>query len=162
MHRIFPLLLLALAVGCQAGKDAPSETPETEGIAFDPDGTLSFTRDGQTLLTIDIEIADTDSTRTRGLMARSSLPPKSGMLFIFDRAEPQSFWMANTPLSLDIFFVDADSEIVNIAKYTRPLSPQQVSSIGAARYVVETQAGVADSYGITETDHVSWLRKEQP
>ena len=119
-----------------------------------------LTRGDQDLATIDIEIAETDSSRERGLMQRTSLPDQSGMFFIFDREEPQEFWMANTPLSLDIFFVNADSQIVNIARYTKPYSSEHGPSIDPAMYVVETEAGFADTYGITESDQVRWTRAE--
>jgi uncharacterized protein len=95
----------------------------------------------QTVTDIAIEIADTDEARTRGLMQRESLPTRSGMLFIFDDEAPRSFWMANTPLALDIMFVSADSQIVTIQKYTRPFSPQSVASTAPARFVVEVPAG---------------------
>jgi uncharacterized membrane protein (UPF0127 family) len=140
----------------QEAEPAPVEV----SIPFDNEGTLTFLRGGQDLATIDIEVAETDSSRERGLMQRTNLPDQSGMLFIFDREEPQAFWMANTPLSLDIFFVDADSQIVNIARYTRPFSSENVSSGVPAQYVIETQAGFADTYGITESDRVRWTRME--
>jgi uncharacterized protein len=153
-------ILLGLVVliglsGCEAREPLPERRAE---IPFRADGTLAFLRNEEELVRIDIEIAETDSARARGLMERASLPPQSGMLFIFDREEPQSFWMANTPLSLDMFFVGADSGIVRIAKYTRPLSPTHVSSDAPARYVVETPAGFADTHGIVETDRVTWHR----
>ena len=80
------------------------------------------------------------------------------MLFIFNREEVQSFWMAHTPLSLDIMYVNADSQIVDIAKYTRPFSPSSITSEAPARFVVEVPAGFSDTHGITETDRVSWRR----
>lgn len=128
-----------------------------KSIPFDKEGTLTFhPSTGLDSVTIAIEIADTDSARSRGLMQRASLPQKSGMLFIFDREEPRSFWMANTPLSLDIIFVNNDSSIVNIAKYTKPRSPKQIRSEGNARYVVEVPAGFTDRYGIVAGDRLSW------
>lgn len=154
------LTLIFILVSCR--DETPGEAPEqrSPSIPFENEGTLTFLRDAEELVTIDIEIADNDSARTRGLMQRESLPERAGMFFIFDREEPQSFWMANTPLALDIMFVNADSEIVHIAKYTRPLSPQSVSSHQPAKYVIETRAGFSDTYGITESDHVTWQRLE--
>ena len=156
-------LLLSLTLAACAG-ETPEETtaPESvrpaEGtsIPFRPDGSLSFLRGAEQIVEIAIEVAETDSARARGLMQRAGLPERSGMLFVFDREEEQNFWMANTPLSLDIYFVSADSQIVNIAKYTRPLSQENVSSIDPARYVIETAAGFADSHGIVEGDRVRW------
>lgn len=126
-------------------------------IPFTIEGRLTFERsDGSTITEIGIEIADDDSSRTRGLMQRASVPDSVGMLFIFDRQETRSFWMANTPHSLDIVFVNADREIVDVAKYTRPFSPETITSRGPSLYVVEVRAGFTDSWGITETDKVRW------
>jgi uncharacterized membrane protein (UPF0127 family) len=134
------------------------QTAETEEptIPFRTDDQLDFLREGEAYLTIDIEIAATDSARTRGLMQRKGLPERSGMLFVFDFEEPQSFWMANTPLALDLMFVNADSQIVDIAKYARPLSPDPISSKAPAQYVIEVPAGFTDAQGIIETDRVRW------
>lgn len=155
--------LVSLAIGlllasCGGGESAEPAVPAPE-IPFRSDGTLVFLSGTTPIDTIQIEIADTDSARTRGLMQRSGLPPKSGMLFVFDVEEPQSFWMANTPLSLDMFFVNADSQIVTVRKYTRPFSPESVASTAPARFVIETPAGYADSKGITEGVRVRWWRE---
>ncbi|RMH57987.1 MAG: DUF192 domain-containing protein [Bacteroidetes bacterium] len=148
------LALTLLLLGC--GTDQPAPEPPLPSIPFREEGTLTFLRDGEPYLTIAIEIADDDSTRARGLMQRTSLPDRSGMLFIFQREEMQSFWMANTQMSLDILFVDADSQIVNIEKYTRPLSAQSVRSAAPAQFVVEVPAGFTDTHGIAESDRIRW------
>ncbi len=153
-------LALTLAVGCTRNAPPPeAAAPEAPEIPFRRDGALTFLRGADTLVAIDIEIAESDSARERGLMQRASLPERGGMLFLFPTNEVQSFWMANTPLSLDIIFVGADSQIVSIAKYTKPLSPNAVASAGPARYVVETRAGFADTHGLSETDRVRWRRE---
>ncbi|GIV62637.1 MAG: hypothetical protein KatS3mg044_1503 [Rhodothermaceae bacterium] len=155
---LLPALLLAGLAACTRSETPPPPTPEAlPDIPFRKDGTLTFLRDGVPIVSIDIEIADNDSSRTRGLMQRSDLPDRSGMLFIFPQAEPQSFWMANTQIPLDILFVSADSQIVSIAKYTKPLSPEPVTSGNLpAQFVIEVEAGFVDTYGIVETDRVRW------
>ena len=97
------LLVVAMATGWAPSDTPPAEAPVVTSIPFRSDGTLRFTRGEEELLTIDIEIADTDSAIVRGLMQRTSLPDRSGMLFLMPSEEPQSFWMANTPLALDLF-----------------------------------------------------------
>jgi len=153
----FLLLLPLFLFACK--KPAEQSTPTLPDIPFKDEGEMTFLRNDTPLVHIKIEIADNDSTRTRGLMQRSSLPDKSGMLFIFDLEEPQSFWMANTQLPLDILFVNADSQIVSISKYTTPLSPESVSSgTNPAQYVIEVVAGFCDTFGIIESDRVRWHR----
>src|SRR5690606_7506066 len=51
-------------------------------------------------ISVSVEIADTQEERSFGLMYRRELPEFHGMLFIFPREEPLSFWMKNTPLPL--------------------------------------------------------------
>lgn len=162
--RLFPSLLLfftLLVVLSACGNGAePADAPDAVNIPFDKEGTLSVLQSGDTLVTVDIEIAETDSARTRGLMQRTSLPDRSGMLFLFPNEQPRSFWMANTPLSLDILFANADSQIVSIAKYTTPYSQDNVRSEDPSQYVLEMPAGFADSYGVLEGDRLTWQRTD--
>ena len=66
--------------------------------------------------------------------------------------------MANTPLSLDLLFANADSTVVTIKKYMQPLSAQEVPSDGPARFVLEVVAGYSDTIGIIEGDKLAWTR----
>lgn len=165
----FVLLLFAAVLtlaACESEPPAPANAgPAAAGAAesdaeipFRQDGRLTFLRDGEPVQTIAIEIADTDSAITRGLMQRTSLPPESGMLFLFPVEGPRSFWMANTPIALDILFADADSQLVHVAKYTRPFSDDPVTSSAPAKFVIEVPAGFADRVGIVESDRVTWRR----
>jgi hypothetical protein len=152
------LACLAIFSACSGEEPERPAAEESVEIPFRQDGMLTFLRGGDAITSIAIEIAESDSARQRGLMQRTSLPENSGMLFIFNREEVQSFWMANTPLSLDIMYVNADSQIVDIAKYTRPFSPSSITSEAPARYVIEVPAGYSDTHGITESDRVAWRR----
>ncbi|MCX6160019.1 MAG: DUF192 domain-containing protein [Ignavibacteriae bacterium] len=105
---------------------------------------------------IEIEIADKDSTRMQGLMYRKSMSEDKGMLFIFPISEPQSFWMKNTIISLDIIFVNEDKEIVKIHKNTVPYSKSSNSSFKKSMYVVEVVAGFTDKYKIAEGDRIDY------
>src|SRR3989344_7914429 len=51
---------------------------------------------------INVEIADTQDKRAKGLGGRDSLATGSGMLFIFPKADRYSFWMKGTKFPLDI------------------------------------------------------------
>ncbi|MCY3628545.1 MAG: DUF192 domain-containing protein [Bacteroidetes bacterium] len=149
------ILLIVLASSCQ---NSPEPTPAAPEIPFRVDGSLDFVRVGETLLSLDIEIADTDSLRERGMMQRTSFPPESGMLFLFDHQEIRQFWMGNTPLSLDLLFISNDSTIVDIAKYARPYSDEPIVGGAPAQFVLEVPGGFADTRGIVEGDQVRWVR----
>ncbi|MBX3511644.1 MAG: DUF192 domain-containing protein [Hyphomonadaceae bacterium] len=101
-----------------------------------------------------VEIADTDETRARGLMFRREMAADHGMLFDFNPPEPASFWMRNTHLSLDIIFIGADGRILNIADNTTPYSDAPIPSRGLARAVLEINAGRAAALGIRAGDRV--------
>ncbi len=150
------LTMAALAFGGCRREEGKLPVVRTE-IPFRPEGTLDFINpEGELLSTIEIEVAEGDSSRTRGLMERRSLPPRSGMLFIMDEDTVQHFWMRNTPLPLDILFVGADSQVVNIIRRTRPFSDSLLSSTGPAKYVVEVRAGFTEQAGINPGARLHW------
>lgn len=101
-----------------------------------------------------VEIADTDASRARGLMFRPPLADDRGMLFQFPSAGEQSFWMRNTPSSLDILYIAPDGKIVSIAKHATPYSEAPIPSYGAANGVLELRAGRADEIGAKPGDLV--------
>lgn len=176
LSKILPLFLASMLIisGCGGGDassgdassrgtspgDGATSDESTGSIPWRVDGQLTFSRDGAPLGTIEIEIADTDSSRTRGMMQRESIPEDWGMLFIFPNEEERGFWMANTPMALDLMFIDADSTIINIARYVQPMSAETISSEGPAQFVLEVEAGYSDSIGIVEGDDVSWTDAE--
>lgn len=127
--------------------------------AFTKDGELAFmsTR-GAVKGTIDIEIAETEAKRALGLMYREELGDRQGMLFIFSDDAVRSFWMKNTPVSLDIMFVTASREILTIHRNTVPFSEESYTSSGKVRYVVEVVAGYADRHRLAIGDKVFWQR----
>ena len=138
---------------------AESQKLGTMGLAR---GKLSFIgEDGQKKAELLIEIAEDDYSRSKGLMLRRDLAENQGMLFIFDREEPRVFWMKNTPLSLDMIFVNAQQKIIQIHKYTTPFSTQTYPSGRPAQFVVETVAGFTDRYEINIGDRVTWQRIDE-
>ena len=101
-----------------------------------------------------VEIADDDAERARGLMYRPPLEDDRGMLFQFPAATEQSFWMKNTPSSLDIIYIDTRGRIVSIAKHATPNSDAPIPSNGAANGVLELRAGRTDEIGAKPGDQV--------
>jgi len=90
-------------------KPAARQTPSYSKSApsFRKDGSLSIIlAKNPSQIKLDIEIADNEEERMRGLMDRQNLPDNAGMLFIFPNDEPRSFWMKNTFISLDIIYIN--------------------------------------------------------
>jgi len=86
------------------------------------------------------EVAMTPEQRQKGLMYRRDLGSHEGMLFVFDEAAPQCFWMRNTPLPLSIAFLADDGIIVNLADM-KPFSDDSHCSARPVRYALEMNQG---------------------
>ena len=101
-------------------------------------------------ITIMAEVADTPGKRARGLMFRDSLPRNRGMLFTFPEAQPWTFWMQNTHITLDIVWMDGNKKVVYVEKNvpgcgrTDDSCPQYQPTENAL-FVLEVAAGMADS-----------------
>jgi uncharacterized protein len=67
-----------------------------------------------------VEIADDEAERTNGLMNRDVLPENEGMLFVFPKPEPRSFWMKNCRFTIDIAYIDAAGHITDIISMPSP------------------------------------------
>lgn len=93
-----------------------------------------------------VEVARTPDRRERGLMYRTELGPREGMLFVFDDDRVRGFWMRNTPLPLSIAFLSVGGEILQIESLI-PFSEVVVRSRQPARYALEVNAGAFASAG---------------
>ena len=93
------------------------------------------------------QVADSDGTRQTGLMHRKDMPANDGMLFVFDEANPQCFWMRNTLLPLTIAFVADDGTIVNLADM-QPMTERSHCSAKPVRFALEMNLGWFAKRGI--------------
>lgn len=158
MALLMLLLLIPIIIGIVY--TTMPHTKKNMGPKFQKEGTLQFTDESQSnvLANIDIELAETDDDRTRGLMWRRSMEEEQGMLFIMDQQEMQSFWMLNTYIPLDILFIDEAFRIVTIRKNTKPQTLDPVPSSDPARYVLEVNGGYCDRHGIREGHFIKYQR----
>ncbi len=90
-----------------------------------------------------VEIADTPAERALGLKYRRELKEDRGMLFLFPSERIQSFWMKDTPLSLDLIFIGGHRRIVGIIHQATPFSTASLSVPVPSRYVLELRGGAA-------------------
>jgi uncharacterized membrane protein (UPF0127 family) len=106
-----------------------------------------------------VEIADDAAERERGLMFRTEMAADHGMLFIHDAEAPQSYWMKNTKIPLDIVYFDHARKLVSVA-HAPPCSLGDncppFPSEGPALYVLELNAGTVDALGAAAGDELSF------
>ena len=103
--------------------------------------------------TIDVEIADTNARRSRGLMFRQSLPADEGMIFLFAADTSGGFWMKDTFVALSIAYIDSSGVIITIREM-EPLSTVIVSPSGPYRWALEMNQGWFESNGVSVGDGV--------
>ncbi len=138
MKRALSTHLLALALAA-AALAAAAQEPQTQL----PRVTLSAG-----MHQIDAQVARTPDQRAIGLMFRQQMPQQEGMLFVFEQASIQCFWMKNTLLPLTAAFVADDGSIVNLANMA-PQTTDSHCSDKPVRYVLEMNQGWFTKKGIT-------------
>jgi uncharacterized membrane protein (UPF0127 family) len=102
-----------------------------------------------------VEIADDIAEQSQGLMFRREMAPDHGMLFTYDRAQPQAFWMRNCEIALDILFFDGQGHFINGHYGAPPCRSAQCPSYASnrpARYVLELNSGVGRALALKEGD----------
>jgi len=147
IHRAVPAIAIVVATFALASS--------AQGATTLP--TMTLTINGQKLVA---EVASTPQDRATGLMNRFSLQPDHGMLFVFERPEPLSFWMKNTFIPLSIAFLDANGRILNI----EDMSPQTETthwSKGSGLYALEMRKGWFVERGIKSGDRVEGVGNSQ-
>lgn len=101
----------------------------------------------QGMISYKVEIAFTPSQATAGLMYRTDFPRDRAMLFKQQGSEQLKYeqkfflWMANTPLPLDMIFLNNEGIIVSIVEKTTPFSTDTISSEVPATFALEVNAG---------------------
>ena len=95
-----------------------------------------------------VEIADTEDTRIKGLMWRENIPFGKGMFFVWEREAYRNFWMKNTPSSLDIIFFDKNGHFINVEENTIPFSLDNIQSLKPSKYVLELIAGSSKKFNL--------------
>lgn len=116
-------------------------------FAQEPQTNLPRVRLAAGMHQIDAQVAATPDQRQTGLMHRKEMPQHEGMLFVFEYAAQQCFWMKNTLLPLSVAFVADDGTIVNIDEM-KPQTLDSHCSTKPVRYVLEMNQGWFAKKGI--------------
>lgn len=110
--------------------------------------------------TVRAEIVRDEAAHARGLSGRDSLPPDSGMLFVFPIVDSYTIWMKAMRFPIDIFWiregkvVDLEERISAPAPGTRESELLRYHADVPADIILETNAGYAAAHGIHIGDAV--------
>ena len=148
---LVPMVIAAIIIGVAGMLTIPTDV-KLESVEF-PRGTIIL--DDKIL---EVQIADSDSLRVRGLMFQDELPYNEGMLFVFDESGTRPMWMLNMQFNLDVIWFDENVNVVAIEKDIPPCKTtvevvacrENGVSGDNAMYVLEVTAGFVDEFNITE------------
>lgn len=110
--------------------------------------------------TLEVEIADSNEERAKGLSDRDSLEKDKGMLFVFSSSSKANFWMKDTKIPLDIIWIK-NNKVVSINKNVQPEPGKKDSELqvypspGEIDYVLEVNAGFSEKNNIKPNSPVS-------
>jgi uncharacterized membrane protein (UPF0127 family) len=139
------LATASLPRAAEAAQEAPRSAERLQTVTI-------LTKDGRKTFTV--ETATTREQRDRGLMFRTHLTERHGMLFDFGQDQEVRMWMKDTLIPLDMIFIEADGRIHRIERDAKPGSLDLISSDGPVRSVLELNAGSAGRYGIEPGDRI--------
>jgi len=144
LSRPLPALLalstLAALAGTACAQDAPQQLPAIQITAG--------------IHNIQAQVAQTPDQRATGLMFRKTMGTNEGMLFAFEDAGVQCFWMKNTLLPLSAAFVADDGTVVNVEDM-KPQTLDSHCSKKPVRFVLEMNQGWFAKRGIKAGDKLS-------
>jgi len=108
-------------------------------------------------ITLNIEMADTEAKRVRGLSGREGLAENEGMLFVFEKEGYYGFWMKDMKFAIDMAWLDKDKKIIYIEKNVSPSTyPKVFNSPFPSLYVLETSAEFLSKNNIKNGDFVAF------
>lgn len=112
-------------------------------------------------------IARTAKEQTQGLsgVKPDALAPNEGMLFVYPEMGPRGFWMPNTFIDLDIFFLDSEYTIIHVERkvpaHPGMKEPPMIARtpVVVARYVLELASTSPMSHSLKVGQKLSPLKK---
>ncbi|MEX0324779.1 MAG: DUF192 domain-containing protein [Puniceicoccaceae bacterium] len=137
LSKSLPILLLILCA-CSPEEEQPTATVSI-------DAWLPLSVDDRE---IEVQVAITSAELRKGLMYRESLGTDQGMLFPYNQPQIMTFWMANTPIPLDIGFFDSEGVLIEIHRMYPFDTNRTVSRSEAAQFGLEMNRGWFASNGL--------------
>jgi uncharacterized protein len=133
------ILMTALISACDSKEHAAKELKK-----------ISITSYDGKKYDFNVELAVTPEQQARGLMNRTELEKKSGMLFIFPQEQEISFYMKNTLIPLDMIFIKRNGVIHRVHKNAIPNDLTSIPSNGPTYAVLEVIGGLTSELDIRE------------
>jgi uncharacterized membrane protein (UPF0127 family) len=100
-------------------------------------------------IVIQVQVADTPELQEKGLAGRPNLPRDEGLLFVFGKAAPHSFWMKGMRFSIDILWFDEEGFLIHAEERVSPDTyPKVFSSHKDSLFALEVSAGFVEENGI--------------
>ena len=151
---LIPVTIAAVIIGVIGMLSLPSDS-KLESVEF-PRGTIKVDE-----VPVEVQIADTEPRRVRGLMFQDQLPYDQGMIFVFDEPGLYSLWMLNMQFHLDMIWFDENGKVVHIEKDVPPCEAvleiatcQSIVPDGEAKYVLEVTSGFVEKFNITDKSNL--------
>ncbi|MGB0856183.1 MAG: DUF192 domain-containing protein [Nitrosopumilus sp.] len=152
---LIPISIAAVIIGVVGLMSLPSDS-KLESVEF-PRGTIKIDE-----TPLEVQIADTEPRRVRGLMFQDELPYDQGMIFVFQQPGLYSLWMLNMQFPLDMIWFDQDGKVVHIETDIPPCKTaleittcQSIIPEGEAVYILEVTSGFVAQHNITENSVLS-------
>ena len=152
---LIPIAAAAVIIGVVGMLTIPIDS-KLESVEL-PIGTIKIDD-----IVLEVQIADTEPRRVRGLMFQDQLPFDQGMIFVFSEPGIHSMWMLNMQFSLDMIWFDENGSIVHIEQNVPPcktateiMACQSIVPSGEAIYILEVTSGFIKEFNITKDSKLS-------
>ena len=97
-----------------------------------------------------VELANNEEERSRGLMFVESMGRYDGMLFVYDAPSSVAFWMKNTLIPLDILFLDEHGVVQHVHENAVPGSLETIFGGDKIFVVLEVNGGLVGELGLAQ------------
>lgn len=149
MIRVGFLGVMVMLAGCGQADSMADKTPQNLPVR---ELNIQGEKNVQVL---QVQIADDDAKREKGLMFVKQMPQQAGMLFVWPEAAMRNFWMRNTFIPLDLLYI-RQGKIVNVVAWAKPFDETGLPSGEPADMVLEVNGGWASAHDVGVGDSVGY------
>lgn len=108
------------------------------------------------------DVAQTQEEQARGMMGRREMGQDHCMFFLYDEDGQRPIWMKNCFIGLDVAWINAGGQVVELAEACPPCSPllgDNCPNYGGrvvSRHFVEFPSGTIKRIGLKKGDVLAW------